>query len=92
MNTIYFWSDPVAPLSEMWRVLRVGGRLEVGLVARSTMSKLPVTKYGFTLYDPDQIPRLLESAGFRGIEMVGGTDKRGELICAIGTKSGMGAV
>jgi ubiquinone/menaquinone biosynthesis C-methylase UbiE len=86
VNTVYFWLDPAVPMRELWRVLRVGGRLVVGFVPRTTLGKFPFTRYGFTHYDPDQISRLFADAGFRSIEMISGTDRRGEFICAIGTK------
>ena len=92
VNTIYFWPHPAVPLNELWRVLRVGGTLVVGFGPRTTMQRLPVTKHGFILYDPGQIRRLLEDAGFGSIEMIPGSDRRGEFMCAIGTKYGGGAV
>jgi ubiquinone/menaquinone biosynthesis C-methylase UbiE len=92
VNTVYFWADPAVPLNELWRVLRVGGRLVLGFSPRATMQTLPVTKHGFTLYDPDQIRRLLEDAGFGGVEMIPGSGPRGEFMCAIGTKDGARAV
>jgi hypothetical protein len=48
---------------------------------------LPFTKHGFTLYEPDQIRDLLEDAGFGDIRMVPGSARRGDFVCAIGTKS-----
>jgi len=68
VNTVYFWPDPAVPMSELWRVLRAGGRLVVGFVPRTALGKFPFTQSGFTHCDPDQIPRLLEDAGFRSIE------------------------
>lgn len=88
VNTVYFWADPAVPLNELWRVLRVGGRLVLSFSPRATMEKLRVTKHGFTLYDPDQIGRLLEDAGFGSIEMIAGCGPKGEFMCAVGTKSG----
>jgi SAM-dependent methyltransferase len=92
VNTVYFFSDPAVPLSELWRVLRVGGRLVVGFSPRATMQHKQVTRQGFTLYEPDQIRRLLEEAGFGSVEMIPGSGPRGEFMCAIGTKYRAGAV
>jgi ubiquinone/menaquinone biosynthesis C-methylase UbiE len=92
VNTVYFWADPAVPLNELWRVLRVGGRLVLAFSPRATMQKLPVTKHGFRLYDPDEIGRLLEEAGFGGVEMTPGSGPRGEFVCATGTKFGARAV
>jgi arsenite methyltransferase len=91
VNTIYFWPDPAVPLRELWRVLCVGGRLVVGFSPPAALQKLPVTKHGFSLYEPDHIRRLLEDAGFGSIEMIPGSGPRGAFICVIGTKHGVSA-
>lgn len=86
VNTIYFWADPAAPLSELSRVLRVGGRIVVSFSPPSALQGLPFTKHGFNLHEPGRVRCLLEDAGFGGIEIVRGAGPRGEFICAIGTK------
>lgn len=91
VNTIYFWPDPAVPLKELWRVLSVGGRLVVGFSPPAALQRLPVTKHGFTLYEPDHIRCLLEDAGFASIEMIPGSGPRGEFVCAVGTKHGVGS-
>ncbi len=47
---------PAVPLDELWRVLRVGGRLVLSFSPQVTTQKLPVTKHGFTLYAPGTRP------------------------------------
>jgi ubiquinone/menaquinone biosynthesis C-methylase UbiE len=85
VNTIYFWPDPTVSLSELARVLRGGGRLVVGFSPAASMRKMPkrVTQHGFTLYEPDDLRRLLEAAGFGGVEMVSGHGPRGDFLCAV---------
>ncbi len=83
VNTIYFWPDPAVCLDEFRRVLRAGGRLVVSFTPRSTMEKLPATKHGFTLYEPDDVRRLLEDAGFVGIEMIPAPGSRASYVCAM---------
>ena len=53
------------------------------------MRKMPrrLTEHGFTLFEPEDVRRLLEDAGFGGIEMAPGHGPRGDFVCAIGTKS-----
>ncbi len=92
VNTIYFWRDPAVPLRELRRVLRADGSLAVGFSPRAVMQKLPVTRHGFTLYEPNEIGRLLEAAGFGDVEILPGPDPRAEFLCAVGTKHGGGAV
>jgi SAM-dependent methyltransferase len=90
VNTVYFWPDPAAPLQELSRVLRPGGRLVIGFSPAEAMRKMPkrLTEHGFTLFEPDDLRRLLEDAGFGGIAMVPGHGPRGDFLCAIATKNG----
>jgi arsenite methyltransferase len=91
VNTIYFWPDPSVPLGELWRVLCADGRLVVGFSPPAALKKLPVTKHGFALYEPEDVRRLLAEAGFGSIEMIPGSGPRGEFVCAVGTKQGAAA-
>jgi ubiquinone/menaquinone biosynthesis C-methylase UbiE len=93
VNTVYFWPQPAAVLGEFARVLAEGGRLVIGFSPAEAMRKMPkrLTGHGFTLYEPDDLRRLLEDAGFGGIEMVPGHGPRGEFLCAIGKKGSAGA-
>lgn len=86
VNTIYFWPNPLASLSELWRTLRSGGRLVVAFNPRETAEKLPYTRHGFRLYEPAQVGELLERAGFRDVRLVPGTTRLGPFMCAVGTR------
>ena len=86
VNTIYFWSDPAIPLGELWRVLEADGRLAVSFSIPAAIQRLPFTKHGFTLYEPDRVRGLLEDAGFGNIRMVPGIGRRGDYMCVIATK------
>jgi arsenite methyltransferase len=90
VNTVYFWPDPSVPLGELWRVLDDGGRLVVGFSIPAAIRRLPFTRHGFTLYEPDQMSGLLEAAGFGDVRMVPGSGRRGDFMCAIATKAGAG--
>jgi ubiquinone/menaquinone biosynthesis C-methylase UbiE len=86
VNTIYFWPDPDAALGELRRTLRTGGRLVVCFNPKATAQKLSYTRHGFTLYEPDQVRRLLENARFRDVRMIEGTSGLGPFVCAVGVK------
>jgi ubiquinone/menaquinone biosynthesis C-methylase UbiE len=89
VNTVYFWPEPAVAMKELARVLAAGGRLVIGFSPAEAMRKMPkrLTGHGFTLFEPEDMRRLLEDAGFGGIEMVPGHGPRGDFVCAIGTKS-----
>ena len=64
LNTIYFWKDPAAGMSELARVLRPGGLMIVGFEAPETMRAWPGHVHGFRIYEPEEVVRLAEEAGF----------------------------
>ena len=88
VNTVYFWPEPPVALQELSRVLGAGGRLVIGFSPAAAMRRMPkrLTEHGFTLFEPDDMRRLLEDAGFDGIEMIPGHGPRGDFFCATGTK------
>jgi SAM-dependent methyltransferase len=63
VNTIYFW-DPDKELQELYRVLKPGGKLVLGIRAKDIMSRLPFTEYGFILYSPEDLRLVLERNGY----------------------------
>lgn len=65
VNTLYFWKNPKSYLQEIFRVLNKNGQLILGFVPKSTMEKIPFTKYGFELYDNESVQNLLEEVGFK---------------------------
>ncbi|WP_018629052.1 class I SAM-dependent methyltransferase [Niabella aurantiaca] len=64
VNTIYFWKEPERLLSELYRVLKPGGKLNITFAQQSFMQKLSFTQYGFTLYDNEGITELLKKTPF----------------------------
>ena len=63
-NTIYFWKNPQDYTNEIARVLKPSGIFSIGFIPKSTMVKIPFAKYGFTMYEPGEITRILQKAGF----------------------------
>lgn len=64
VNTIYFWSEPMAYAQEIMRVLKPGGFFNVAFAPKQFMEKLPFTKYTFQLYSLEEAHAFFISAGF----------------------------
>jgi SAM-dependent methyltransferase len=66
VNVAYFFDSNGRDMSEVYRVLRSGGRVVIYVTSRETMSKWPFSGPGtHTIYDRDELLDLLEGAGFR---------------------------
>lgn len=63
VNTIYFWSDPIAFMKEIARVLKKGGRFALTFAEASFMEQLPFTKFNFTLYNQEAVQNLADATG-----------------------------
>ena len=75
VNTLYFWKNPKEYLQELYRVLKNEGQLILGFVPKSTMEKIPFTKYGFELYDNESVQNLLEEIGFKIDKIISETEE-----------------
>src|SRR5690606_101248 len=64
LNTIYFYDDPKVELQEYFRILKPGGHLFIGIRPKSLMQYYPMTKFGFKMYEPDDVIELLKTCGF----------------------------
>ena len=64
VNTLYFWKDPQELLAELSRVLKPGALFSLTFAHRSFMETLPFTPFGFTLYNPDEVMKLVAQSPF----------------------------
>lgn len=69
VNTFYFWEDKKAALKELKRVLKKDGKLILSVRPKHVMEKIPMTKYGFSLFTKEEMIALLTNAGFDSIEV-----------------------
>lgn len=65
VNTIYFWNNPTALLSEIHRVIKPGGTFSVVFALEKFMEKLPFTKYGFKLYSIEKFNEVINTTLFK---------------------------
>ena len=86
VNTIYFWPDCSGPLLELNRVLEDGGRLVVSFSPPATLQRAPWANHGFRPYEPVQVQRMLEDAGFVDVRIERVAGRGGDFCCAVGTK------
>lgn len=70
INTLYFWDDPSRILAEIRRVLKADGELFISIRPKKTMQTYPFVKYGFTMYDKEEVEDLLLRNGFQLIAAI----------------------
>ncbi|SDG60084.1 Methyltransferase domain-containing protein [Pedobacter terrae] len=68
-NTIYFWPDPLKYLSESYRVLKSGGKMNLAFVEKNFGAHLPWTQFDFTFYEINEVKSLFKQSGFTKIEV-----------------------
>ena len=68
VNTLYFVSNLDQAFTEMFRVLRPGARLVVGVVDPDMQARLPVIRDGVNIRPITEIAAAIENAGFEHAE------------------------
>ncbi len=84
VNTLYFWKKPVEFLTELYRVLKLGGRLVITFAKEEFMEKLPFVQKKFKLFNNQKIQELVTQTNFTIIDILDKNDmvksKHGELV------------
>jgi ubiquinone/menaquinone biosynthesis C-methylase UbiE len=76
VNTIYFWAEPEFMMSELHRVIKPKGILNITFCQQNYMKQQPLTQFGFTLYDNEKIERLIDTTQFKIV----GSDTQTEIV------------
>lgn len=66
-NTVYFWDPHETYLDEIKRVLKPDGRLILCYRTKKSMLDMPFSKFGFTLYDQEDLESMLTNCGFKTV-------------------------
>jgi ubiquinone/menaquinone biosynthesis C-methylase UbiE len=64
INTVYFWDDLSAGLSEIYRILGNGGVFVNAIYSREWLDKMSYTRTGFAKYSIDELVLAGEKCGF----------------------------
>ncbi len=66
-NTIYFWPNVKENTKELQRVLKPGGRIIVAYRTNSLMSSIEFTKYGFNMFEKEEVEEVFLSQNFTSV-------------------------
>jgi len=87
VNTIYFWREPVAALSECRRVLREDGLLVLCFNAKEDLERWPGHRHGFRLYELSEVEDALQRAGFGALDVAVARDPAQGLFYCVNAKA-----
>lgn len=67
VNSIYYWPDPAEGARELFRVLRPGGAVVIGLRSKKTIDRLGLERHGFRSLGEREVGDDLAAAGFAAV-------------------------
>ena len=89
VNSIYFWPDPEAAFAELARVVRPGGVLAICFEPPEELRKWPGHRFGFRLFELEEVSGLMEASGFGPVRVAWGTGRKPDRFCCLsGTRLG----
>ena len=64
VNTLYFWPTPENAISEVYNVLKPGGKFVVAYRSKKYIENMKLDNHGFTSYDASEFENLLSKSKF----------------------------
>ena len=87
VNSLYFWPDPKAALSELARVVKPGGTLSLCFEPPEELRKWPGHRHGFRLVEEAQLRLWMEEAGFGRFRLAEGHGRKPDrFLCLTGER------
>ncbi len=86
VNSIFYWQDVPAAISEAWRVLAIVGALVLCFTCKESLQNKNFAKQGLALFGPDEVQQMMESAGFHATRTIHSSDRHRNFVCLIGCK------
>ena len=83
VNSLYFWPDPAAAMAELARVIRPGGRLVLCFEPAEELRKWPGHRFGFRLFEVEEVEALVTAAGFGAPVIAWGTGRKPDRFCCL---------
>jgi ubiquinone/menaquinone biosynthesis C-methylase UbiE len=87
VNTIYFWEKPTEAMAKIYKLLRPGGVLVLGLHEKSEMEQMTLAHEIFRYYSVEDMKALFsDSANFRDVRVVSAKGAGKVAYCALGVR------
>ncbi|HSQ26568.1 MAG TPA: methyltransferase domain-containing protein, partial [Anaerolineales bacterium] len=86
VNSLFYWSDALQALGEIYRVLEDGGILVVCVTRKGSIEYKRFAAHGIGLYEDEEVCGMVERVGFGKVEMIQASDVHREFICIVGKK------
>ena len=86
INTLYFWKEPDKNFSEMFRVIKSGGKIVIGFRDDKQMNNLKLSADVFSYYSQEDVVNLLSEAGFANAHIKEKEGRQFVSYCAVANK------
>lgn len=65
VNTLYFWENPKEFFKELYRVLKMGGKLIITFIEKDFLDTLPFAQYSFNSYNREILEQIINPNNFK---------------------------